>query len=77
MRLPPEEDIRAKATELGLIGADGALSSANRARAVKALTEHPAAKAPTGTVLSRSVVRVSDGHLVVEVTHVPDPPATS
>lgn len=74
MRLD-EQRIRAKALDLGLVADDGTLTTANRARAAKALTAEQAEQKPakpSGTLLSRSVVKVSDGHLVIEVTHVPD-----
>lgn len=82
MRLPNDAEICAAATDLGLLDADGTLPQASRARAAKAAAEQLAKpkateREPAGTLLSRSVVQVGDGHLVIDVTHYPAAPRPS
>lgn len=84
LRVPSNAEIHAKAVEFGVVAAGEQLTPAQRARAARAISDaEQAAAAAAGpwtaapaareTLLSRSLVRVADGHLVVEVRHVPDP----
>lgn len=83
LRVPTEEEIRTRAEQLGVLGPDGNVPAAQRARVARAIVDEENAAASAGkqaeasreTVLSRSVIRVADGHLVVEVRHYADPPA--
>ncbi|MBM0205038.1 hypothetical protein JNW90_19770 [Micromonospora sp. STR1s_5] len=82
MRVPTEEEIRAKAEQLGVLNPDGAVPPAQRGRVARAIVDQEStaataakeAAASREIVLSRSTVRVADGHLVVEVRHIADPP---
>lgn len=71
MRLPTDAEINAKAEELGITSDQIPAQRAHLARLVLDERRAPAPK-PAGQVLSRSVVAVADGHLVVEVTHYPE-----
>ncbi|QOC89880.1 hypothetical protein [Micromonospora craniellae] len=82
LRIPTEDEIRARAEQLGVLAPDGTVPPAQRARVARAIVDEETAAASAATradaareiVLSRSVVRVADGHLVVEVRHIADPP---
>lgn len=83
-RVPTEEEIRARAAQLGVLTPDGTVPPAQRGRVARAIVDEqkaaaaPAAPAgPVETLLSRSVIQVADGHLIVEVRHVPAPPAAA
>ncbi|OKI52855.1 hypothetical protein [Micromonospora sp. CB01531] len=81
LRVPTEEEIRARAEQLGMLAPDGTVPPAQRGRVARAIVDEETAAAATAKesagsreiVLSRSVVRVADGHLVVEVRHIADP----
>ncbi|MFI7249791.1 hypothetical protein [Micromonospora chalcea] len=83
LRVPTEEEIRSRAEQLGVLASDGTLPPAQRARVARAIVDEENAAAAADkqtetrreTVLSRSVIRVADGHLVVEVRHCADPAA--
>ncbi|MGJ3228919.1 hypothetical protein ACQEUV_26720 [Micromonospora aurantiaca (nom. illeg.)] len=83
LRVPTEEEIRNRAEQLGVLNPDGTLPPAQRGRVARAIVDEETAAAAADkqteasreTVLSRAVIRVADGHLVVEVRHYADPPA--
>ncbi|TDC02600.1 hypothetical protein E1091_00370 [Micromonospora fluostatini] len=83
MRVPTEAEIRDRAEQLGVLAPDGTLPPAQRARVARAIVDEQTTAATAARhaetsrelVLSRSVVRVADGHLVVEVRHIADSPA--
>ena len=76
MFLPTEPEINARAEHLGLLDADGRLSSQDRKKVAKILldeqrkaTEQQPPQIAQQTLVSRTVTAVDDGHLIVEVWH--------
>lgn len=75
MFLPDAAAIRERAESLGLVEpGTGNITESARREAINSLLAPPADEEPKDDsviVLSRSVVKVADGHIVVEVTHHP------
>jgi len=65
MFLPTDEQVSVKAAELGLHPVD------DRAEVINALLRPGKTQTPRETLLSRAVVQVADGHLVITISHVP------
>lgn len=68
--LPSDDEINAKARELGLTTDDGVVDPRQRAKIVKVLMAETAQNDPSsksGQLLSRTVTQVGDGYITVEV----------
>ncbi|MBO0881973.1 MAG: hypothetical protein J2P17_16860 [Mycobacterium sp.] len=75
MFLPSDDEVFLAAQRLGLLDSDGLLPQQNRAAAYKAALEEKKAGSTAGkdTLVSRSVVKVESGHVIIEVHYVPRP----